>query len=79
MLRKFSENAGIALENARLYKTLKDAKENLSEAYENLIVLNKMKDEFLTVASRTKNPYDYCQKLSLDVGTTESRKLKKNN
>ena len=51
MLRKFSENAGIALENARLYKTLKDAKENLSEAYENLIVLNKMKDEFLTVAS----------------------------
>ncbi len=51
MLRKFSENAGIALENSRLYKTLKDAKNDLSEAYENLIALNKMKDEFLTVAS----------------------------
>lgn len=51
MLRKFSENAGIALENSRLYKTLKDAKNDLGEAYENLIVLNKMKDEFLTVAS----------------------------
>ena len=51
MLRKFSENAGIALENSRLYKNLKDAKNDLGEAYENLIVLNKMKDEFLTVAS----------------------------
>jgi len=51
MLRKFSENAGIALENAKLYKNLKDAKDELSEAYENLLALNKMKDEFLTVAS----------------------------
>ena len=51
MLRKFSENAGIALENARLYKNLKDAKNELSEAYENLLAINKMKDEFLTVAS----------------------------
>lgn len=51
MLRKFSENAGIALENSRLYKTLKEAKNDLGEAYENLIALNKMKDEFLTVAS----------------------------
>lgn len=51
MLRKFSENAGIALENSRLYKNLKEAKNDLGEAYENLIVLNKMKDEFLTVAS----------------------------
>ncbi|NMB91581.1 GAF domain-containing sensor histidine kinase [candidate division WWE3 bacterium] len=51
MLRKFSENAGIALENSRLYKNLKEAKNELNEAYENLTVLNKMKDEFLTVAS----------------------------
>jgi signal transduction histidine kinase len=51
MLRKFSENAGIALENSRLYKNLKEAKDDLNEAYENLMVLNKMKDEFLTVAS----------------------------
>ncbi|MFZ2663897.1 MAG: histidine kinase dimerization/phospho-acceptor domain-containing protein, partial [Patescibacteria group bacterium] len=51
MLRKFSESAGIALENSRLYKNLKEAKNELNEAYENLIVLNKMKDEFLTVAS----------------------------
>ena len=51
MIRKFSENAGVALENSRLYRNLKDAKNNLSEAYENLMVLNKMKDEFLTVAS----------------------------
>ncbi|MBW6441792.1 HAMP domain-containing histidine kinase [Patescibacteria group bacterium] len=51
MLRKFSENAGIALENSKLYKNLKDAKNDLTEAYENLMVINKMKDEFLTVAS----------------------------
>ena len=51
MLRKFSENAGIALENSRLYKNLKEAKNELSEAYENLMAINKMKDEFLTVAS----------------------------
>lgn len=51
MLRKFSENAGIALENSRLYKNLKELKDDLNEAYENLMVLNKMKDEFLTVAS----------------------------
>ncbi|MBU0534738.1 GAF domain-containing sensor histidine kinase [Patescibacteria group bacterium] len=51
MLRKFSENAGIALENSRLYKNLKEVKDDLNEAYENLMVLNKMKDEFLTVAS----------------------------
>jgi signal transduction histidine kinase len=51
MLRKFSENAGVALENSRLYKNLKEAKDDLNEAYENLMVLNKMKDEFLTVAS----------------------------
>ena len=51
MLRKFSENAGIALENSRLYKNVKEAKDELNEAYENLMVLNKMKDEFLTVAS----------------------------
>ncbi|MFH1648646.1 MAG: GAF domain-containing sensor histidine kinase [Patescibacteria group bacterium] len=51
MLRKFCENAGIALENSRLLKNLTTTKENLSQAYENLKVLNKMKDEFLTVAS----------------------------
>ncbi|MFC1700222.1 sensor histidine kinase, partial [Patescibacteria group bacterium] len=34
-----------------LLKNLKVTKENLSQAYENLKVLNKMKDEFLTVAS----------------------------
>jgi signal transduction histidine kinase len=51
MLRKFSENAGIALENSKLYKNLNDAKNDLTEAYENLMVINKMKDEFLTVAS----------------------------
>ena len=51
MLRKFSETAGVALENSRLYKNLKEAKDELNEAYENLMVLNKMKDEFLTVAS----------------------------
>ncbi len=51
MLRKFSENAGIALENSRLYKNLKEAKNELGEAYENLLAINKMKDEFLTVAS----------------------------
>ena len=51
MLTKFSENAGIAIENSRLYSNLKKAKDDLHKAYENLKVLNKMKDEFLSVAS----------------------------
>lgn len=51
MLIKFSENAGIAIENAKLFSKLKTAKEDLNKAYENLKFLNKMKDEFLTVAS----------------------------
>ena len=51
MLVKFCENAGIALENSRLYSNLKNAKEDLNKAYENLKVLNKLKDEFLSVAS----------------------------
>lgn len=51
MLAKFSENAGIALENSKLYANLKLAKEDLHKAYENLKVLNKLKDEFLSVAS----------------------------
>ena len=51
MLIKFSENAGIAVENSKLLRNLKKAKDNLSKAYENLKVLNKMKDEFLTIAS----------------------------
>lgn len=51
MLTKYSENAGIALDNSRLYSNLIEAQEDLFKAYENLKVLNKMKDEFLTVAS----------------------------
>jgi len=51
MLRKFSESAGIAVENSRLYANLKTAKDELNKAYENLKVLNKLKDEFLSVAS----------------------------
>jgi signal transduction histidine kinase len=51
MLTKFSENAGIAVENSKLYANLKLAKEDLHKAYENLQVLNKLKDEFLSVAS----------------------------
>jgi signal transduction histidine kinase len=51
MLLKFAENAGIALENSKLYANLKLAKEDLNKAYENLKVLNKLKDEFLSVAS----------------------------
>ena len=51
MLSKFAENAGIALENSKLYSNLKLAKEDLNKAYENLKVLNKLKDEFLSVAS----------------------------
>jgi signal transduction histidine kinase len=51
MLKKFSENAGIAVDNSRLYSNLKLAKDDLHKAYENLKVLNKLKDEFLSVAS----------------------------
>jgi signal transduction histidine kinase len=51
MLSKFAENTGIALENSKLYANLKLAKEDLNKAYENLKVLNKLKDEFLSVAS----------------------------
>ncbi len=51
MLRKFAENAGIAVENSKLYTNLKRAKEDLHKAYENMKVLNTLKDEFLSVAS----------------------------
>ena len=51
MLLKFAENVGIALENSKLFANLKLAKEDLNKAYENLKVLNKLKDEFLSVAS----------------------------
>ncbi len=51
MLKKFAENAGVAVQNAKLYSNLRTAKEDLHKAYENLKVLNKLKDEFLSVAS----------------------------
>jgi len=51
MLRKFSESAGVAVENSKLYTNLKRAKEDLHKAYENMKVLNTLKDEFLSVAS----------------------------
>lgn len=51
MLKKFSENAGIGVENSKLFSNLKMAKDDLHKAYENLKVLNKLKDEFLSVAS----------------------------
>ena len=51
MLRKFSQNAGIAIENSRLFSNLKLAKDELHKAYENLQVLNTLKDDFLSVAS----------------------------
>lgn len=51
MLKKFSESAGIAIENSKLYTNLKKTKEDLHKAYENMKVLNTLKDEFLSVAS----------------------------
>ncbi|KKS31812.1 hypothetical protein A2380_01855 [candidate division WWE3 bacterium RIFOXYB1_FULL_43_24] len=51
MLKKFSESAGVAVENSKLYTNLKRAKEDLHKAYENMKVLNTLKDEFLSVAS----------------------------
>jgi signal transduction histidine kinase len=78
MLRKFSENAGIALENAKLYKNLKDAKDELSEAYENLLALNKMKDEFLTVASHElRTPMTIVKSYLWMLEQQKSGKLKK--
>ncbi|GIW69676.1 MAG: hypothetical protein KatS3mg101_0423 [Patescibacteria group bacterium] len=51
MLKKFSESAGIAVENSKLYTNLRRTKEDLHKAYENMKVLNTLKDEFLSVAS----------------------------
>ncbi len=78
MLRKFSENAGIALENSRLYKNLQNAKNDLGEAYENLIAINKMKDEFLTVASHElRTPMTIVKSYLWMLEQQKSGKLKK--
>jgi len=51
LLKKFSKNVGIAIENARQFSKLKTEKEELHKAFANLQVLNTLKDEFLSVAS----------------------------
>jgi signal transduction histidine kinase len=50
-VRDFSNMLGITIENSKLFTELKDTKENLYKAYENLKELHKLKDDFLSVAS----------------------------
>ena len=51
LLRAFSEQAGIALENAKLYSDLKKANLELSHSYAQLKELDKMKDELVSISS----------------------------
>ncbi len=51
IIRKFTEEVGVAIQNSILYTNLEKAKEDLRIAYEKLELLDKRKDEFISVAS----------------------------
>ena len=51
ILESFVGAVGIALDNALLFKSVKDQEESLKVANERLKELDKMKDEFLSIAS----------------------------
>lgn len=50
-LKAFMDEAGIAIENARLYQDLKRINDELKVANEKLLELDKMKDELVSIAS----------------------------
>lgn len=51
LITAFMDQAGIAIENARLYEDLKKINADLKSANERLLSLDKMKDELVSVAS----------------------------
>ncbi|NTV31616.1 GAF domain-containing protein [candidate division WWE3 bacterium] len=51
LIESFMDEAGIAMENARLYTALRDRNEQLKEANYKLKELDRMKDELVSVAS----------------------------
>lgn len=51
LLQAFSEQAGIALENAKLYSDLKKANLELTHSFERLKELDQMKDELVSISS----------------------------
>jgi len=51
LLQAFIEQAGIAVENAQLYEKIRETAKQLSRANERLLELDKLKDEFVGVAS----------------------------
>ncbi len=51
LIEKFTDIVGIAVQNAQLYTTVKDNAERLRQANEKLKALDKLKDEFVSLAS----------------------------
>jgi signal transduction histidine kinase len=51
LIRGFTDVVGLAVQNAKLYTSLEEAKEQLEAANEKLKELDKLKDEFVSVAS----------------------------
>jgi len=51
LIRGFTEIVGIAVQNARLYSDLEQTSRNLDEANKKLEILDKLKDEFVSVTS----------------------------
>jgi len=51
LIQAFVEQAGIAVENATLYSELEQINKELNQANEHLKELDKMKDEFVSIAS----------------------------
>ena len=51
MMQSFVDQAGIAIENATLYSSLKESRDNLERANKRLMELDKIKDEFIGITS----------------------------
>lgn len=51
LIRSYTDVVGIAVENAKLYSDLEQTSKRLDEANKKLEVLDKLKDEFVSVAS----------------------------
>ena len=60
LIGTMADQVAIALENARLYKTLQERAQQLTGAYEELKVLDRMKDEFVqTVSHELRTPLTF--------------------
>ena len=51
LIARFTDIVGLAVQNARLYSSLKETAEDLKKANERLVVLDQLKDEFVSLAS----------------------------